>query len=118
MTKHAFGAKVTGTSVGKCSHVRPYHTVLYCAPEKRKECTDGYFQGTGKPIKTSKCFYLTVWNPANFVGGSSKSHILSEFFRETGTREDFPIQTWENKQLFPIFQHLGKSDRKKNGKRL
>jgi len=56
---------------------------------------------------TSGCFYLTVWNPANFVGGSSKSHIFSELFREAGTCEDFPIQPWENKKnekLFVIFR--------------
>lgn len=91
MTKHAFGAKVTQTSADKCSRVRLYYTVLYCVPEQRKECADRWIQGTGKAIKTSECFYLTVWNPANFVGGSSKSHIFSELFWEAGTSENFPI---------------------------
>lgn len=110
MTKHVFGAKVAESSVDKCSHVRLYYTVLYCAQERREECKDCWIQGTGKEIKTSQCFYLTVWNPANFVGGSSKSHFFSKLFRETRTSEDFPIQTWEyrNKKLFAIFnEYIG-----------
>lgn len=91
MTKHVFGAKVRETAADECSHARLYYTVLYCVPELRKECTDCWIQSTGKAIKTSGCFYLTVWNPANFVGGSSKSPIFSELFREAGTSEDFPI---------------------------
>lgn len=37
---------------------------------------------------------LTVWNPADFVGGSSECHILPELFGEAGTFEDFPVKAW------------------------
>lgn len=101
MTKHAFGAKFAETSVQKCSHVRLYYTVLYCVLESGEECEDCWIQGPGKAIKTSECFYLTVWNPANFVGGWSKIVFACELFRKAGTSEDFPIQTCENKNRLP-----------------
>ena len=91
MTRHAFGAKVTETSVGKCFHVRLYYTVLYCVERVEKGIQGLLDPRQWEGNKTSGCFYLTVWNPANFVGGSSKSHIFSELFREAGTSEDFPI---------------------------
>lgn len=80
MTKHAFGANVPGTPVGKCSHVRLYCPVLLyiVVPEFGKECRDCWVQGTRKTVKTSSYFNLTIWNSANFVGDSSKSHILSK----------------------------------------
>lgn len=71
-----------------------------------KECRESQIQGTGKAFKTSGCFYLTVWNPANFVGVSSKSHIFSELLWEAGTCENLPIKA------------LGGKKKKKKGKRL
>lgn len=71
---------------------------LYCVPEPREECANCWAQDTGIAFKTAPSFYLTAWNPANFIGASSKSHFFSEFFREAGTREDFPIQAWEKEK--------------------
>lgn len=34
----------------------------------------------------------TVWDPADFVGGPSECHILSELFGEAGTLEDLPLE--------------------------
>lgn len=71
--------------------------VLHCVPEPREECVNCWAQDTRIAFKTAGSFYLTAWNPANFIGASSKSHFFSEFFREAGTCEDFPIQAWEKK---------------------
>lgn len=37
---------------------------------------------------------LTIWGPTDFVGESTKAPVFSEFFGQTRTSENFPVQTW------------------------
>lgn len=98
-----FGAKIKGTSADICSHVSFYCTVLYFVAELREECGNCWAQGTGTAFQSAGSFHLTAWNPANFIGASSKSHFFSEFFREAGACEDFPTQAWENENKSRAF---------------
>lgn len=64
--------------------------VLYCVLALGDQRTSRWIQraweGSGR--------VLTIWNAANFIGGSSKCNIFSELFGEAGTGEDFPLQAW------------------------
>lgn len=89
--------------------MRLYCSVLHCDTKLGEECVDCWTKGTGKAIKTSSSFYLTVWNTANFVGFSSKSQFFSELLWETGASEDFPLQSWESKKQQTVYVNVPKT---------